>query len=73
MFEFVFFVFSGKALCFLTKSDLNERCSGSGGLVHNVLQLLIRETGAMHRSLPASPVTPTSRAGRFVPLIKLIP
>lgn len=54
-------VVSGKALCFLTKSDLNERCSWSGRVLHNVLQLLLRETNSLQRCLPSSPGTPPSR------------
>lgn len=64
-FDMDLFQMNGKALCFLTKSDLNERCSGSGGLLHNILQLLIRETGSAQRGMPTSPLTPTSRGTRY--------
>ncbi|KAF4523472.1 hypothetical protein B566_EDAN004541 [Ephemera danica] len=68
------FQMNGKALCLLTKADLNERSPGSGDVVHNVLQLLCRDAvmqnqavaaaaaaAAAVRGLPSSPVTPTSR------------
>ena len=52
---------NGKAICLLTKNDLAERCPGAGDIIHNVLQLLIRDAQSLHRHLPSSPVTPTSR------------
>lgn len=52
---------AGKALCLLTKNDLAERCPGAGDIIHNVLQLLIRDAQSLHRHMPSSPVTPTSR------------
>lgn len=52
---------NGKALCLLTKTDLGERCPGAGDVLHNVLQMLIRDAGLIGRCLPSSPVTPTSR------------
>lgn len=48
-------------MCLLTRSDLSERAPGSGDVLHNVLQLLVREANNLHRCLPSSPVTPTSR------------
>lgn len=45
---------AGKALCLLTKSDLGERSPGNGDVLHNVLQMLIRDS----RALPSSPLTP---------------
>lgn len=60
-FELDLFQMNGKALCLLTKNDLAERCPGAGDIIHNVLQLLIRDAQTIHRHLPSSPVTPTSR------------
>lgn len=48
-------------MCLLTRSDLSERAPGSGDVLHNVLQLLVREANNIQRCLPSSPVTPTSR------------
>lgn len=53
---------AGKALCLLTKNDLGERCPGVGDVLHNVLQMLVRDVSLLGRCLPSSPVTPTSRA-----------
>ncbi|CAB3368908.1 Hypothetical predicted protein [Cloeon dipterum] len=64
------FQMNGKALCLLTKSDLNERAPGTGDVLHNVLQMLSKEAQAhmmaiatvvMQRGMPSSPVTPTAR------------
>lgn len=60
-FELDLFQMNGKALCLLTKNDLGERCPGAGDIIHNVLQLLIRDAQLIHRHLPSSPVTPTNR------------
>ncbi|KAJ8868124.1 hypothetical protein PR048_031933 [Dryococelus australis] len=60
-FEMDMFQMNGKALCLLTKSDLAERCPGAGDVLHNVLQLLVRDAQTLQRCLPSSPVTPTSR------------
>jgi ETS translocation variant 6/7 len=60
-FEVDLFQMNGKALCFLTKNDLAERCPGAGDILHNVLQMLIRDAQMMSRHLPSSPVTPTNR------------
>lgn len=60
-FELDLFQMNGKAICLLTKNDLAERCPGAGDIIHNVLQLLIRDSQSLHRHLPSSPVTPTSR------------
>lgn len=60
-FELDLFQMNGKAICLLTKNDLAERCPGAGDIIHNVLQLLIRDAQSLHRHLPSSPVTPTSR------------
>lgn len=60
-FELDLFQMNGKALCLLNKNDLGERCPGAGDIIHNVLQLLIRDAQSLHRHLPSSPVTPTSR------------
>lgn len=60
-FELDLFQMNGKAICLLTKSDLAERCPGAGDIIHNVLQLLIRDAQMLHRHLPSSPVTPTGR------------
>ncbi|XP_039294737.1 ets DNA-binding protein pokkuri isoform X3 [Nilaparvata lugens] len=38
------FQMNGKALCLLTKSDLAERSPGSGDVLHNVLQMLMRDS-----------------------------
>jgi ETS translocation variant 6/7 len=59
--ELDLFQMNGKALCLLTKTDLAERCPGAGDIIHNVLQLLIRDSQMLHRHMPSSPVTPTSR------------
>ncbi|KAF5284994.1 hypothetical protein FQR65_LT02305 [Abscondita terminalis] len=55
------FCIPGKAMCLLTRTDLSERAPGSGDVLHNVLQLLVREANIVQRCLPSSPVTPTSR------------
>ncbi|XP_023030004.1 ETS variant transcription factor anterior open [Leptinotarsa decemlineata] len=55
------FQMNGKAMCFLTRNDLSERAPGSGDVLHNVLQILVREANNLQRMLPNSPVTPTSR------------
>ena len=47
--------FPGKALCFLSKNDLAERCSGAGDVIHNILQMLLRESSSQ---FPTSPLTP---------------
>lgn len=60
-FELDLFQMNGKALCLLTKNDLGERCPGAGDIIHNVLQLLIRDAQLLHRHLPSSPLTPTNR------------
>lgn len=60
-FELELFQMNGKALCLLTKNDLAERCPGAGDIIHNVLQLLIRDAQMIHRHLPSSPITPTNR------------
>ncbi|KAK7864398.1 hypothetical protein R5R35_000441 [Gryllus longicercus] len=59
-FEMEMFQMNGKAICLLTKSDLAERCPGAGDVLHNVLQLLVRDAQTLQRCLPSSPVTPTS-------------
>jgi ETS translocation variant 6/7 len=60
-FELDLFQMNGKALCLLTKNDLAERCPGAGDIIHNVLQLLIRDSQMVQRHLPSSPITPTNR------------
>lgn len=50
-------LFSGKALCLLTKQDLGERCPGAGDLIHNVLRWLIRDGFSGGQHLPQSPIT----------------
>lgn len=55
------FQMNGKAMCLLTRSDLSERSPGSGDVLYNVLQLLMREANSFMKCLPSSPVTPTSR------------
>lgn len=66
-FELDLFQMNGKALCLLTKNDLAERIPGAGDVLHNVLQMLIKETQGLHKHLPSSPVTPTSRYHPFSP------
>lgn len=66
-FDMDLFQMNGKALCLLTKNDLAERIPGAGDVLHNVLQMLIKETQGMHKYLPSSPVTPTSRYNPFSP------
>ncbi|KAK9496878.1 hypothetical protein O3M35_012905 [Rhynocoris fuscipes] len=51
-FDMDVFQMNGKALCVLTKADLNERSPGCGDVLHNVLHMLMRAR------LPSSPVTP---------------
>ncbi|XP_054263521.1 ets DNA-binding protein pokkuri [Macrosteles quadrilineatus] len=53
-FDLDMFQMNGKALCLLTKADLGERSPGNGDVLHNVLQMLIRDS----RTLPSSPLTP---------------
>ncbi|XP_034249549.1 ets DNA-binding protein pokkuri isoform X2 [Thrips palmi] len=60
-FDMDMFQMNGKALCLLTKTDLGERCPGAGDVLHNVLQMLVRDAQFLTRCLPSSPVTPTSR------------
>lgn len=60
-FEVELYNFNGRALCLLTKNDLAERSPGAGDIIHNVLQLLIRDAQMIHRHLPSSPITPTNR------------
>lgn len=60
-FELDLFQMNGKAICLLTKNDLAERCPGAGDIIHNVLQLLIRDAQTLHRHMPSSPITPTTR------------
>lgn len=60
-FDLDLFQMNGKALCLLTKNDLAERIPGAGDILYNVLQMLIRESQMLHKHLPSSPVTPTSR------------
>lgn len=55
------FQMNGKAMCLLTRTDLAERAPGSGDVLHNVLQILVRDANNLQRMLPSSPVTPTSR------------
>lgn len=50
-------------MCLLTRTDLSDRAPGSGDVIHNVLQLLVRDANMLQRCLPSSPVTPTSRHG----------
>jgi len=56
------FVMNGKALCLLSKSDFSERCAGGGDVIHNILQMLQRETYGLPPSSPRHPalMTPTS-------------
>jgi ETS translocation variant 6/7 len=51
------FFYTGKALCLLNKSDIAERAPGSGDVVHNALQLLLRDAPYTGR-VPSSPLTP---------------
>lgn len=60
-FEMDLFQMNGKALCLLTKTDLAERIPGAGDILHNILHMLVRDAQMLHRHLPNSPVTPTSR------------
>lgn len=55
------FQMNGKAMCLLTRTDLSERAPGSGDVLHNVLQILVRDANNLQKILPSSPVTPTSR------------
>ena len=41
----------------LNKNDLSERCSGVGDVIHNILQLLVREASGMGLIPPHSPIT----------------
>lgn len=66
-FEMEMFQMNGKALCLLTKNDLAERIPGAGDVLHNVLQMLVKENQMMLKHLPSSPVTPTSRYHPFSP------
>jgi len=55
------FQMNGKALCFLSKNDLAERCSGAGDVIHNILQMLLRDS-SMPLIIPRPPglMTPPS-------------
>lgn len=44
-------------MCLLNKSDIAERAPGSGDVVHNALQLLLRDAPYTGR-VPSSPLTP---------------
>ena len=44
-------------MCLLNKSDIAERAPGSGDVVHNALQLLLRDAPYSGR-VPSSPLTP---------------
>ncbi|GBP07004.1 Ets DNA-binding protein pokkuri [Eumeta japonica] len=59
-FDMDLFQMNGKALCLLTKTDLGERCPGAGDVLHNVLQMLVRDAALLGR-VPSSPSTPTAR------------
>jgi len=70
------FQMNGKALCFLSKNDLAERCSGAGDVIHNILQMLLRESSCFTPSSPLTPrapglMTPTSPSpfGNHWPLL----
>jgi len=70
------FQMNGKALCFLSKNDLAERCSGAGDVIHNILQMLLREASCFTPSSPLTPrapglMTPTSPSpfGNHWPLL----
>lgn len=66
-FEMDLFQMNGKALCLLTKNDLAERIPGAGDILHNVLQMLIKESQMLLKNLPSSPITPTARYHPFSP------
>lgn len=53
-------------MCLLTKTDLGERCPGAGDVLHNVLQMLVRDAALLGR-MPSSPVTPTARMAPYPP------
>lgn len=38
----------------LTKNDFSERCGGAGDVIHNILQMLVRESSGFP---PSSPLT----------------
>ncbi|XP_047522580.1 ets DNA-binding protein pokkuri [Pieris napi] len=65
-FDMDLFQMNGKALCLLTKTDLGERCPGAGDVLHNVLQMLVRDAAILGR-VPSSPVTPTARNAPYPP------
>ncbi|XP_038213092.1 ets DNA-binding protein pokkuri [Zerene cesonia] len=65
-FDMDLFQMNGKALCLLTKTDLGERCPGAGDVLHNVLQMLVRDAALLGR-VPSSPVTPTARSAPYPP------
>lgn len=46
--------------------DFGERCPGAGDVLHNVLQMLVRDAALLGR-VPSSPVTPTARAAPYPP------
>lgn len=60
-FDLELFQMNGKAMCLLSKTDFAERCPAAGDVLHNVLHMLVRDAHMLHRHLPSSPVTPTSR------------
>jgi len=60
-FDMDMFQMNGKAMCLLHRSDLSERAPGSGDVLYNVVQLLVREANNLQRCLPSSPITPTTR------------
>lgn len=41
------FQMNGKAMCLLTRTDLSDRAPGSGDVLHNVLQILMREANSL--------------------------
>ncbi len=61
-------------MCLLNKNDLSERCGGAGDVIHNILQLLIREACGFPPNSPITPrppglMTPTSPAFPQWPLL----
>jgi len=59
------FQMNGKALCLLNKSDIAERAPGAGDVIHNALQLLLRDAPYSGR-VPNSPLTPHGHAHSHV-------
>ena len=56
---------TGKALCLLTKSDLELRAPCSGDVIHNALQLLMNTSSVESPLTPHTPLRMPTVKGKF--------